>query len=158
MRSSLGKKMDDARIPFKEAVTSFRKFAENEGRPTDILWISQDRVRVFGRRVWIFRPGQLTGDRNAERFYESLREGDSSIKLLGIEPLEDRYVACVEEMPAPPHHPNQLYMSLHEKPRFSIYAVSSRLFWFLLCRLPSTSRRDSLIRESIALHRTMKNA
>jgi len=148
--------MDDARIPFEEAVTSFRKFVAKEGRPIDFLWISQDRVRVFGRRLWIFRPSELTGDRDAERFYESLRNGDSSIKLLGIEQLEDRYVACIEEMTSPPHHPKQLYMSLHEKPRFSICGVSSRLFWSLLCILPSPSRRDSLIRESISQHRTMK--
>jgi len=150
--------MEDARIPFEEAVTTFRKFASEEGRPTNFLWISQDRVRVVGRRLWIFRPDELADDRRAEWFYESIRAGDASIKLLGIDVLGDRYVTCVEEMPSPPHHPKQLYMSLHENPRFSICAVSSRLFWSLLRMLPSYSRRDSLIREAIALRRTIQEA
>jgi hypothetical protein len=154
----LGKKMEDARIPFEEALKSFRKFAASEGRPTNFWWITQDRVRVFGRRVWLFRPEQQADDRCAERFYESVRMGYSSIKILGIDVLEDHYVTCVEEMPSPPHHPRQLYMSLHEQPRFSVRRLSSRLFWFLLCMLPSFSRRDNLIRESIALSRTIKEA
>ena len=150
--------MEDTRTPFEEAVTSFRKFASDEGRPTNFLWISQDRVRVVGRRLWIFRPDELVDDLRAERFYESVRAGDASIKLQGIDVLDDRYVTCVEEMPSPPHHPKQLYMSLHEKPRFSICGVSNRLFWFLLRVLPSCSRRDSLIREAIALRRTIQEA
>ena len=76
--------MEDARTPFEDAVASFRKFASNEGKPTDFLWISQDRVRVVGGRLWIFRPEELVGDEYAERFYESVRTGDCSIKLLGI--------------------------------------------------------------------------
>ena len=108
--------------------------------------------------MWLFRPEEQADDRCAERFYQSVRMGDSSIKLLDIDALEDRYVTCVEEMPSPLHDPRQLYMSLHVQPRFSVRRLSSRRFWFLLCVLPSFSRRDNLIRESIALSRTIKEA
>ena len=150
--------MTDSRTPFGEALKAFRKFAADNDRPTDFLWISQDRVRVVGCRVWIFRPDEIRGDESAEHFYESARAGDSSIKLLGICSLRGRYLACVERMPVPPHDPYQLYMSLHENPRYRIKVVTSRVLWSLLSLMPSSSTRNRNIREGLSLHRTIKTA
>jgi len=150
--------MEDTRTPFQEAVNLFRKFAADNGKSLNFLWISQDRVCVVGGRVWIFRPDEVQGDVHAERFYESVRTGDSSIKLMGIFTLGNRYVTCVEEMPAPPHYPKQLYMSLFEDPRFQASIVTSRPLWGLLHMIPSVFKRDHYIIEAISLDRTIKSA
>jgi hypothetical protein len=148
---------EDMREPFVNAVTAFRKFATDQGRPTDLVWISQDRVRVKMGSVWIFRPSELTDDDHAKSFYEAARETDSSLKLYGIGELDGLYVAGVEEMPAPLHHPKQFYMSLHERPRYAIRPVTSRMIWAALGVCP-TSKRDELIREAIALEHTTPTA
>ena len=148
--------MEDTRSHFKDALKAFRKFASDNDRPTDFLWISQDRVRVVGCRIWIFRPDEIQGDERAENFYEVARSGESSIKLLGICSLEDRYLTCVERMPAPPHTPYQLYMSLHEKPSYPIVVVTNRLLWNLLSLIPSFSKKNGCIRDGLSLRRTMK--
>lgn len=150
--------MKDSRTPFDEALRAFRKFAGDNKRPTEFIWISQDRVCVVGCRVWIFRPNEIQGDEGAGRFYESVRTGGSSIKLLGICSLGDRYLASVERMPSPPHDPYQLYMSLHENPRYRIRIVTNRVVWILLRLIPSGSRRNQNIGEGLSLHRTMKTA
>lgn len=145
-------------MPFKDALAAFKTFTANEGKPTSFLWITQDRVRVACRRIWIFRPNELSGNELAERFYESVRSSNSSIKLLGIDTFRDRYITCIEEMPSPPHHPNQLYMSLFKSNPFRICSTSNRFLWILLNTMHSRSRRDRLICESISLNRTIKNA
>ena len=150
--------MEDTRTPFEDALQTFREFVADNDKPTDFLWISRNRVRVVGGKVWIFRPDQIQGDKRAEDFYESARAGDSSIKLLGIGSLGDRYLTCVERMPAPPHDPYQLYMSLHEKPRYQIIAVTSRIQWNILTLIPSISKRSRFIRDGLSLHRTIKTA
>ena len=150
--------MKDTRTPFQEAVNLFRKFAADNGKSLNFLWISQDRVCVVGGRVWIFRPDEVQGDVHAERFYESIRSGDSSIKLMGILTLGNRYVTCVEEMPSPPHDPNQLYMSLFEYTMLQFSIVTSRPLWSLLHLMPSVFKRDRYIIEAISLDRTIKKA
>ena len=150
--------MKDSRTPFDKALKAFRKFAGDNERPTEFIWISQDRVCVVGCLVWIFRPNEIQRDEGAGRFYESARAGDSSIKLLGICSLGDRYLACVERMPSPPHHPYQLYMSFHENPRYRIRIVASRILWILLRLIPSVSKGNQNVGEGLSLHRTMKTA
>lgn len=147
--------MKDARPPFEDAIRSFRKFASDNGKPTDFLWISQDCVRVVLGRVWIFCPDDLVGDRYAERFYESTRSGESSIKLIGIKEMGSRYIVGVEKMPAPPHHPMQFYVSLHKSTNFRVRYVTNRLVWTLLHCFPSFSRRDRRIRDQISLNRSI---
>ena len=148
---------EDMREPFVDAVAAFRKFAADQGRPTDMVWITQDRVRVKMGSVWIFRPNKLTDDHHARCFYEAARESDSSLKLFGIGELNAHCVAGVEEMPSPPHHPKQLYMSLHERPRYTIRPVTNRMIWAALGIFP-TSKRDKLICEAIALDNTTPTA
>ena len=143
--------MKDSRAPLEDALTAFRKFAANNERPTDFVWISQDRV-------WIYQPDEMKGDEGAKKFYESAREHDSSIRLLGIYPLGKRYLTCVEKMPSPPHDPNQLYMSLHENPRYQIIVVTNWLLWLTINLIPSYSRRNRHLREGLSLHRTMRTA
>ncbi len=150
--------MTDTRTPFDEALKAFRKFAGDNDKPIDFIWISQDRVCVVGCRVWIFRPNEIQGDEGAGRFYESARAGDSSIKLLGIRSLGDRYIACVERMPSPPHDPYQLYMSLYENTQYRFQVVTSHFLWFILRLMPSVSKRNRYIREGLSLHRIMKTA
>jgi hypothetical protein len=53
---------EDMREAFADAVAAFRKFADEQGRPTDLVRISQDRVLARQGSVWIFRPGELTDD------------------------------------------------------------------------------------------------
>jgi len=144
---------EDMREPFDDAIAAFRKFAADQGRPSNLVWISQDRVRVKMRSVWIFRPNELTDDGHARCFYEAARESDSSLKIFGIGELEGLCVACVEEMPSPPHHPKQLYMSLAERPRYTIRPVTNRLIWAALGAFP-TSKLDELICGAIALNHT----
>ena len=150
--------MKDSRTPFYEALEAFRRFAGDNDRPTDFIWISQDRVCVVGCRVWIFRPNEIQGDKGAASFYESSRAGDCSLKLLGICALGDGYLACVERMPSPPHDPYHLYMSLHENPPYRIRIVASRILWILIRLVPNVSRRNQNIREGLSLYRTMKTA
>lgn len=148
---------EDMREPFADAVAAFRKFATDQGRPTELVWISQDRVRVKMGSVWIFRPNELTDDDHARCFYEAARESDSSLKLYGIGELDGFSVTGVEEMPSPLHHPKHFYMSLHERPLYSLRSVTSRLIWAALGVFP-TSKRDDLIREAIALDHTTPTA
>lgn len=148
---------EDKRTPFLDAVAAFKNFAADHGKPRDLVWISQDRVRVKLGSVWIFRPIDLTDDGHARRFYESARESDSSIKLYGIGELDGYCVAGVEEMPSPPHHPKQLYMSLHGQPRFALRSVTNRIIWAALGVCP-TSKRDEFIRELIELDHTTQTA
>jgi hypothetical protein len=148
---------EDMREPFVDAVAAFKEFANDQGRPTDLVWISQDRVRVKMGSVWIFRPKELTDDDHARCFYEAARESDSSLKLYGIGELDGLYVAGVEEMPSPLHDPKRFYMSLHERPRYVLRSVSSRMIWAVLGLFP-TSKRDDLVREAIALDHTTPTA
>ena len=148
---------EDLRVPFVDAVAAFKKFAADQGRPTDLVWISQDRVRVKMGSVWIFRPKELTDDNHARRFYEAARESDSSLKLYGIDELDGLYVVGVEEMSSPLHDPNQFYMSLHGRPQYVLRSVTSRMIWSALGVFPA-SKRDKLISEAIALNHTTPTA
>jgi hypothetical protein len=148
---------EDTRTPFLDAVAAFKNFAADHGKPHDLAWISQDRVRVKLGSVWIFRPSELTDDRHARCFYESARETNSSLKLYGIGELDGYYVAGVEGMPSPPHHPKQFYMSLHGQPRYALRSVTNRIIWAALGVCP-TSKRDEFIRELIELDRTTRTA
>ena len=99
------------------------------------------------------RSDELTHDGNdgdARRFYDAVREGESSIKLIGIGVLDGRFAASVEELKSPPYHPKMLYMSLVEGPQYSLRSVTNRVAWWALNLFPAF-RRDDLIRESIAL-------
>lgn len=147
----------DMREPFVDAVAAFRKFTGDQGRPTDLLWISQDRVRVKMGSIWIFRPDDLTNDDHAKCFYEAALESDSSLKIYGIGELDGLYVAGVEEMPSPLHHPLQFYMSLPVMPGYALRSVTSRMIWAVLGVFP-TSKRDEMICEAIALDHTTPTA
>ena len=148
---------EDLRVPFDDAVAAFRKFAIDQGRSTDLLWISQDRVRVKMGAIWIFHPNDLTNDDHARCFYEAARESDSSLKIYGIGELDGLNVAGVEEMPSPLHDPKQFYMSLHERPQYALRSVTSRMIWAALGVFP-TSKRDELICEAIAIGHTTPTA
>jgi len=148
--------MKDYRIPFDEAVAAFREFAVKEGKSTNFLWVCQDRVCIRFGRVWIYRPDELQGDESAKVFYETACKGDSSLSLLGICSLGERYVTCIERMPSPPHDGYRLYMSLMKWPGYSMFPVRSRIFWSVLRHLPSVSKVNSVLWERLSLHRTMK--
>jgi len=146
--------MKDLRTPFEETLQSFRSFVEENDKPTNFLWLSQDRVCVIFSRIWIYRPDEIKGNDKVKDFYESVRSTDSSIKMLGLTSIGDRYITVLEKMPSPLHYPKRLYMSMN--PHYRIHYIRSLCLWRILRSLPLISKRNNEIIESISLQRTMK--
>jgi hypothetical protein len=148
---------EDLRIPFADAVAAFKKFATEQGWPTQIVWIAQDRILIRRGSVWIFRPNELTDDYSARCFYEAARESDSSLKLFGIGEIDGLLVAGVEDMPAPLHDPKLFYMSLAERHRYTIRPITSQAIWLLLSVFPML-KRDRWTYESFGIGHTIPTA
>ena len=148
---------EDLRKPFADAVAAFRKFATEQGWPTQLVWIAQDRILVRRGSVWIFRPNELTDDYPVRCFYEAVREIDSSLKLFGIGEMDGHLVAGVEDMPSPLHDPKLFYMSLAERHRYTIRPITSRAIWLALSIFPM-SQRDRWTCEAFGIEHTIPTA
>ena len=87
--------MSDSRLPFDEALGVFRRFLVSQGWPSDIAWLSRDRIVGHGRTHWVFRPEELTSEAASRAFYETLRTTGSSIRLDALGTVQRRTIAYV---------------------------------------------------------------
>jgi myo-inositol catabolism protein IolC len=117
--------MDDARLPFDDAVQEFRAFLRSQGWPADILWLSRDRVVGRRRTYWVFRPGELVSDQAARAFYEAVRRTPSSIRLDAVAQVRGRSLAYVLDYGGPNR---MLDFGVLTEP-WTVRPASSRLAW-----------------------------
>jgi hypothetical protein len=89
--------VSDARLPFDEALGLFRRFLASQGWPSDIAWLSEDRVVGHRRTHWVLRPDELTSDAASRAFYEMLRTTGSSIRLDALGTVHGRTIAYVND-------------------------------------------------------------
>ena len=87
--------MPDSRVPFDDALRVFRRFLASHGWPSEIAWLSRDRVVGHRRTHWVFRPDELTSDAASRAFYEMLRTTASSIRLDALGTVGGRTIAYV---------------------------------------------------------------
>src|SRR5215218_691256 len=92
---------EDTRVPFDEAVRTFREFLRSQGWPSELLWLTRGRVVGRRRTHWVFRPEALTSDAETRAFYEAVRRTDSSIRLDAVARLGGRSLAYVEDYGGP---------------------------------------------------------
>lgn len=120
--------MDDVRVPFDEAKRLFQAFLRSQGWPTDLLWLSRDRV--VGRRGthWVFRPEELTSEDASREFYEAARSTDSSIRLDAVAQLGSRSIALVRDVGGP----SRMLNCGHLLDTWDLRPVSSRVAWACL--------------------------
>jgi hypothetical protein len=89
--------MEDVRIPFAEAKREFVAFLGSQGWPTELLWLSRDRLAGRRRTHWVFRPEELVSDEASRVHYEAARRTASSIRLDAKWRLGGRSLVFVED-------------------------------------------------------------
>jgi len=99
----------DSRPDFNAALEKFINFLEQEGWPTEIIWLAKNRVSSHKRNAWVFRPQDLCDPSISRNFYNEILDGDFSIKLEGLGQLDGRSVIFIEKYVGDPY---QFYMSL----------------------------------------------
>ena len=118
---------EDTRCSFEEAKALFVAGLKSQYWPTQILWLSRDRVLADFHHLWIFRPHELTSDEASRMFYEAARATESSIRLDAIGILKGNTIAYVQDWGGEGKHLN-LGVSLD---KVSIKSVSSKAYWGL---------------------------
>ena len=130
--------MSDSRLPFDEALGVFRRFLASQGWPSDIAWLSQDRVVGHGRTHWVFRPDELMSDAASRVFYEALRTTGSSIRLDALGTVHGRSIAYVMDYGG---DSRMLNCGVNTS-EWELRAVTSRVAWLwlvMITRLRGTS-------------------
>ena len=86
-----------SRPPFEDAKREFLRFLQSQGWPTEVRWVSRDRLAGRRRTHWVFRPEELAADAAARAFHEAARPTASSIRIDGLGVVEGRTLAYVED-------------------------------------------------------------
>ena len=120
--------MDDERVPFDNAKRELVTFLQSQGWPTDLLWVTRDRLIGYRGIHWVFRPAELSSDATSRAFYQATQQTASSIKLAAQWQLGDQALAYVEDVGSPRR---KLYFALAAD-RPPIRPVNSRVAWFCL--------------------------
>lgn len=117
--------MDDTRVPFEDAKREFTAFLEAQGWPTELLWLTRDRILGQRRTHWVFRPEELVSDAASRAFYEAARRTSSSLRLDARWQHGSRSLVFVEDYGGPSRMLN-FGVTTEQLP---MRRVSSRLFW-----------------------------
>ena len=117
----------DTRYSFEEAKASFVDFLKSQNWPTQILWLSRDRVLAGFHHWWVFRPHELTSDETSRMFYEAARGTEGSIRLDAIVILKGKTIAYVPDWGGEGKHLNCGILV----DKRSIKSVSSKVHWGL---------------------------
>ena len=89
--------MKDERIPFADAKREFVAFLHSQDWPTELLWLSRDRLAGRRRTHWVFRPEELVSDEASRDYYEAARRTASSIRLDAKWRVEGRSLVFVQD-------------------------------------------------------------
>ena len=89
--------MEDVRLPFAEAKRQFVAFLGSQGWPTELLWLSRDRLAGHRRAHWVFRPDELGSDEASAAFYEAARGTASSLRLDAKWRIGERSLVYVDD-------------------------------------------------------------
>lgn len=122
---------DDLRMPFDEALVSFKKFLRSQEISTDLIWLSRDRLSRNRKIWWVYRPADLTSADSSREFYESVRLAPSSIRIDGHPFTSDLTFAWVEDYGGPSKLLN--FGLLTPINNFEIQVVQSRISWHYIC-------------------------
>ena len=119
---------DDMRTPFDDAKREFAAFLASQGWPTELLWLSRDRL--LGRRTtyWVFRPEELSSEAASRAFYEAARQTSSSLRLDARWQFDKRSLVFVEDYGGPSRKLN--FGTIPDQ--LPVRPVSSRLVWMCL--------------------------
>ena len=120
--------MDDMRVPFDDAKRELVTFLQSQGWPTDLRWVTRDRLLGHRRTHWVFRPDELSSDAASRAFYEAARQTASSVRLDARWQVGNGSLVYVEDLGSPRR---KLYFGLAPD-RPPIRPVSSRVVWFCL--------------------------
>jgi hypothetical protein len=118
----------DPRLPFDEAKSAFVTFLESQHWPTDLLWLSRDRITSHRNQFWLFRPFELKSDGSSRAFYEAARASASSIRLDAFCTLRHSTLAYVHDWGAESRCLNFGVPRTPPSPQI----VNSRTLWALL--------------------------
>ena len=89
--------MDDTRLPFPDAKRAFAEFLRAQGWPTEVLWLTRDRVTGRRQTYWVFRPEELTADAATRACYEAARRTATSLRMDAFGQLDGRTLAYVQD-------------------------------------------------------------
>jgi len=89
--------MNDVRINFGSALNEFRAFLRSQDWHDDILWLTRERITGHKRTHWIFRPDELVSEDSSRLFYESLKQGNNSIRIDAFCQFGKKTIAYVED-------------------------------------------------------------
>jgi len=120
--------MEDTRVPFEDATREFTTFLRSQGWPTELLWLTRDRLVGHRGTHWVFRPEELTSDAASRAFYEAARQTPSSLRLDARWQLGGRSLVFVEDFGGPSRMLN--FGIIPDQP--PVRPVSSRLIWACL--------------------------
>jgi hypothetical protein len=136
--------MDDTRLPFPDAREAFVAFLRTQGWPTDVLWLSRDRIVGRRGRFWVYRPEELTGDAASGEFYEAARRTATNLRIDALGQFGGRTLAYVQDYGG---HRRMLNFGVPERDR-SVRQVRSRVAWSLLCAFTRLAGESPLLRSS----------
>lgn len=117
--------MKDSRLDFVNVRTEFQRFLETEGWPTEILWLSRNRIVGYRRNHWVLRPKELSAETASRNFYDTIRRTQGSIRIDAFAKIEGRTLAYVQDWGGNGRMLNY-GVPLTEWP---VRAVSSRFVW-----------------------------
>jgi hypothetical protein len=117
--------MIDERLPFDEAKRRFLEFIESQGWPTELRWLSRDRLAGTRRLHWVFRPNELISDLASREFYDATRRTPASLRIDALAQLEGQSLVCVIDHGGPSR---MLNFGVCTMPML-MQPVSSRVWW-----------------------------
>jgi hypothetical protein len=120
--------VDDPRLPFDDAKCEFLRLLQSRGWPTELRWVSRDRLASRRRTIWVFRPEELIADAAARAFYEAARRTPSSLRIDALGVVAGRTLAYIEDYGGEGRHLN---FGVRVPPP-PLRRVSSRAWWACL--------------------------
>jgi hypothetical protein len=120
--------MTDPRVAFIDVKSEFRKFLQSQDWPTEILWLTRNRIIGYRRTHWIFRPDELATENASREFYDAVAKTESSIRIDAFAKMNRQTLAYVHNWGGNSRMLN-LGVPTSEWP---IRQVSSRIVWVCL--------------------------
>lgn len=88
--------MKDHRTSFDEVIATFREFLQSQGWSDDILWLTRERITGHRSTYWVLRPEELAPDTVTRRYYESIRQSPSSIRIDSLAQVKGKSLCYVQ--------------------------------------------------------------
>ncbi len=119
---------NDDRVPFEEAVVSFKEALSSQGWPTSILWLSSERITGHKRNYWILRPEELISEDASKIYYEETRKEDWNLGLEAFAPYKNHALAYVARKQGKSRMLNFSFSLSEDRIQF----VHSKTYWLFI--------------------------